>query len=228
MELAKRSLEFGKYCTLSCNKLIFSSFCLQIAFGPASWIFEPHITVEINQFTCWDCTFRLVIPLSQGDNPRITGDSPNCQAAPFGYDGAASKTFYVGKMQVGSMEHPQELQVGSGCAILISIDFPLFIFSYLGPWAHPSTTSPFKGGLRDSLGLHGLGFDPLSVACMHEASTVHAHQNLGTVESCRRWGCKWEGRKVSELQSIFFLEVIEGSKRGGAHNPGFMMNWWLS
>lgn len=100
-------------------------------FGPASWIFEPHITVEINQFTCWDCTFRLVIPLSQGDNPRITGDSPNCQAAPFGYDGAASKTFYVGKMQVGNMEHPQELQVGSGCAILISIDFSrcFFIFS---------------------------------------------------------------------------------------------------
>eukprot|EP00434_Breviolum_minutum_P020520 symbB.v1.2.018093.t1/scaffold1431.1/size119194/7 len=46
------------------------------------------------------------------------------KAAPFGYDGAASKTFYVGKMQVGNMEHPQELQVAfetaSGSMVLDS------------------------------------------------------------------------------------------------------------
>ena len=216
VELEKRSLEFGIIMYPKFGTNWYSLHFVFNHFGPASWIFEPHITVEINQFDGWDCTFPLVIPLSQGDSTRITGDWPNCQAAPFGYDGAASKTFYVGKMQVGNMEHPQELQVGSGWAILISIHFPLFIFCYLGPWAHPSTTSPFKGGLRDSLGLHGLGFDPLSVACMHEASTVHAHQNLGTVESCRRWGCNREGGRCSqpwihdELGAIIVTRVAGG------------------
>ena len=85
----------------------------------------------------------------QGDNPRITVHG--CQAAPFGH-GAASKTFYVGKMQVGNMEHSQELQVGSvDEPFLISIDFQLFIFS--PPWPiGPSTISPSKVAFETASG----------------------------------------------------------------------------